>query len=185
MNTRMWLRTAGWLVCAVAVGCSDPATSPRSSDTPQLSRNAEQEPHGEPDLTKVARFKDGIARPRPANDHLKIGPEGGTLRVADFEIVVPAGAVDKPVNFRIKLPVDPKAADYAFAEFSPHIDFKKPVTIRVPGSVTEYGAVVGWWSGTQWIGLPTTVLPDGRLETQVGHFSYYAACRKGVILSGG
>ena len=186
MNTRMWLRTAGLLICAAVVGCSDPATSPRSSGTPQLSRNAQQEPHGQPDLTKVAQFRSDHVRVRPANDHLRIGPEGGALRVGDFEIVVPAGAVDREVNFRIKLPVDPKASHYAFAEFSPHITFNKPVTIRLPGTgIDELSGVAGWWSGTDWVGLPTTRLPDGRLETRVGHFSYYATCRKGIVLGGG
>ena len=183
MNTRMWLRTVGWMICAAAVGCSDPATSPRASDGPQLSRNSHQE--SEPDLTNVARFKPDAARLHTVVDHQKIGPEGGTLRVGDFEIVVPAGAVDKPTNFRIKIPVDPKAADYAFAEFSPHIEFNKPVTIRLPGTVTEGGALVGWWSGSEWIGLPTTLRSDGRLETKVGHFSYYGTCFKGITLGSG
>jgi hypothetical protein len=121
--------------------------------------------------------------------HQKIGPAGGSLRVGDFEIVVPAGAVDREIMFRIRRPVDPRAAERAYAEFSPHMTFAKPVTIRLPRASTdaEGAPEAVWWSGTSWVPLETRQTEDGRIETVVDHFSYYGTARraKGLTTLGG
>lgn len=142
-----------------------------------------------PDLAPIARFKVKSVPPDPLIGTGMIGPEGGSLRVGDFEIIVPPGAVSTKVNFRIKRPVDPNQAEFAFAEFSPHITFNVPVTIRLPDARTDADedASVLWWSGSGWIALPTVTTSDGRIETQVWHFSYYGTSRyaKGITTVGG
>ena len=143
----------------------------------------------QPDLRFVAKFKTQPAPPDPLNDHKMIGPAGGSLRVGDFEIIVPAGAVERPTNFRIRIPVDPRAAEHAYAEFSPHMIFRKPVTLRLPRSSTTVEGMpyAMWWASFIWLPLPTSLTNDGRIETQVWHFSYYgtSSWSKGIIVFGG
>jgi hypothetical protein len=140
-------------------------------------------------LRYIAKFKQQPAPPDPLNDHKRIGPEGGVLRVGDFEIIVPPGALDREVNFGIRRPVDPRAAEHAYAAFTPHMVFLKPVTIRLPRASTDAFAspYVLWWSGSAWVPLETRATEDGRIEAEVSHFSYYGTSRwgKGVTTLGG
>jgi hypothetical protein len=127
------------------------------------------------DVTRVATYRSG---PPPSTSVAAwIGPEGGTLRLLEIEIVVPPGAVTASTRFRIKLPGDPKKLKYAFAEFQPHdVRFLEPVTLRLPyRGTTAEGTTPGvvWWNGTSWIPYPTTLLPDGRVETTTDHFSFF------------
>lgn len=122
-----------------------------------------------------------------------IDSAGGSLRIDDFEIVVPAGAVSITTRFSIKLPPANSngASKRALAEFSPHnVAFAVPVTIRLPLEATnaDADAPVTWWSpnGKQWVDQPTTATTDGRIEAQVDHFSYYGTrLRRGITIAGG
>ncbi|HEX6558045.1 MAG TPA: hypothetical protein VF021_01240 [Longimicrobiales bacterium] len=152
-------------------------------------RDRERDSDDAPDLRAIARFTSRPAPPDPLHDHAMIGPEGGSLRVADFEIVVPAGAVARPTLFRIRVPVDPRAAQHAYAEFLPHARFNLPVTIRLPRATTDAPQLspVLWWNGDEWVALPTTQTLDGRIEAQTSHFSIFgtAATQKGITILGG
>lgn len=185
METRNWWRSAMVALCLAGVSCADNTTDPHESAGPQFSRNAAHGPASQLDFTVVARFT--RAQVGAEVHHARIGPEGGSLRVGDFEVVVPVGAVDRATVFEIKIPAQPREGDPVYAEFSPHQQFNVPVTIRLPHDGTDASdtPVIGWWSGEKWVALPTSATEDRRLETQVGHFSYYATCRKGVIVGGG
>ncbi len=150
-------------------------------------------PAGEPlpeDLCTIAEFLRNAPNPGAQVVSAFIDEAGGSVRVGDFEIIVPAGAVDRATRFSIKLP-PASAARRAFAEFGPHNqDFAVPVTIRLPLSATnaDSDAPVTWWSpnGKQWIDQPTSTTSDGRIEAQVGHFSYYGTrLRRGITIAGG
>jgi hypothetical protein len=99
--------------------------------------------------------------------------------------------VSKATRFSIRLPVDPHQASHAFAEFGPHnTAFALPVTVRTPlrGTTAEGSlARVLWWDGSGWVGLPTLVTVDGRLETQTTHFSTYGTeeTQRGITVAGG
>ena len=120
-----------------------------------------------------------------------IGPEGGSLRLLDFEVVVPQGAVATSTRFTIRLPVDPKAVDHAFAEFGPHgTTFAKPVVVRTPlEGTTAEGTTprVLWWNGSEWMPFETVVTADGRIETLTTHFSTYGTedSSRGITVAGG
>jgi hypothetical protein len=143
-----------------------------------------------PDVSYVARYSDGAPSITVAWAMAWIGPEGGSLRILDFEVVVPAGAVSSRTRFGIRLPVDPHQADRAMAEFTPHnVTFSKPVTLRLPyrGTTAEYAASrILWWNGSAWVPF-TTELKDGRLETTTTHFSTYGTeePRRGITPLGG
>lgn len=120
-----------------------------------------------------------------------IGPAGGSLRLLDFELVVPPGAVATDTRFTIRLPVDPKAVDHAFAEFGPHgTTFATPVIVRTPlrGTSAEGSTPrVLWWSGSEWVPFETVVTADGRIETKTTHFSTYGTEEpsRGITVAGG
>jgi hypothetical protein len=120
-----------------------------------------------------------------------IGPAGGSLSLAGFEVVVPPGAVSFPTLFTIHLPLDLNSAEFVRAQFGPHRQFNVPVTIRLPLEGTtadETSARVLWWNGYDWEPFPTTLTGDGRIETKTSHFSEYgteAPLQKGIILVGG
>jgi hypothetical protein len=142
------------------------------------------------DLCSVARFLPDAPRPGRVMAAATIGAEGGSVRLGDFEIVVPAGALSTPTHFSIALPPPGPAADRALAEFKPHnVTFAQPVMIRLPRATTESapGAPIAWWqqSTKSWIDQQTTELDDGRIEASVDHFSYYATRLRGVTIAGG
>jgi hypothetical protein len=128
------------------------------------------------DVSKVAVYRSGPAA-SSSSVSTWIGPEGGTLRLLDFEIVVPPGALTGATKFRIKLPGDSKKLDRAMAEFQPHdVTFLQPVMLRMPylGTTAEGTTPsVIWWNGTSWTRYQTTLLPDGRAETTTDHFSFF------------
>jgi hypothetical protein len=120
-----------------------------------------------------------------------IGPQGGHLSLAGFEVIVPPGAVSKLTLFSIRLPLDASTSQFVRAEFGPHMQFATPVTIRLPqqGTTAEGAeARILWWNGYGWEAFPTSQTGDGRIETQTSHFSEYGTedpTAKGIILVGG
>lgn len=145
------------------------------------------------DLCSIAEFDTTVAINGARIVSAFIDSAGGSLRLGDFEIVVPAGAVATKTRFSIKLPPanSSSASKRALAEFSPHnVDFAQPVTIRLPLEATnaDPDAPITWWStnGKQWVDQPTTATTDGRIEAQVDHFSYYGTrLRRGITIAGG
>lgn len=156
--------------------------------TPQLQFTASAEKLGQ-----LARYSTGAPTLTIAFAKKFIGPQGGQLSLGDFEVIVPAGAVDKWTLFTIKLPVDLTTSEYVRAEFLPHQDFAVPVTIRLPlkGTTAEEDGDthILWWNGSNWDAFPSVKTSDGRLETQTWHFSEYGTedtdPSKGIILVGG
>ena len=142
------------------------------------------------DLEAVARYLPGAAPGAQATWKV-IGPEGGSLRLGDFEVVVPAGAVTTSTRFQILALPETGPDQHAAAMFFPHGQrFAVPVTLRVPHASTEAAADAGahvlWWDGGAWEETPTTVTPDGRLETTTDHFSVWGTQRRlGLTIIGG
>jgi hypothetical protein len=185
-----WIRVS--LLTALVACSGEPTTAPEPIAAPQASWNSGSNYSwfdADPDLQWIAKFRTQPAPPDPLNARKNIGPAGGSLRVGDFEIIVPPGAVDRQVNFRIKVPTDPRQSIRAFAEFEPHMVFRKPVTIRLPAAATEVNGTpwAMWWSGFFWLPLPTRSTNDGRIEADVWHFSVYGTSRfaKGITTLGG
>ena len=123
-----------------------------------------------------------------------IGPQGGRLSLAGFEIIVPPGAVDKVTLFSIRTPVEITTSQFVRAEFGPHnVQFAVPVTIRLPlqGTTAEDAEAphVLWWDGYGWVAYQTRKTDDGRIETVTSHFSEFGTedqdPSKGLILVGG
>ena len=91
-----WLNLA---VIVVLAACAGEPAAPQLATQPQFSGHdnngvgpgQEHEPF--PDLAPIAVFKRAAPPSRPATNHAVIGPAGGSLRVGDFDIVVPRGAV--------------------------------------------------------------------------------------------
>ena len=132
---------------------------------------------GTADLNRIAVYKSGAPQLTVAWAMAWIGPAGGSVRILDFEVVVPQGALSKTTRIAIRLPVDPWAAEHAVAQFEPHgIQFAKPVTLRLPYAGTSAdgtNASIMWWNGSAWVKFASVVLPDGRIETTTTHFSEY------------
>ena len=182
------LRVASLLLLAA---CNDspvdtmagvPVLPPQAAASPPAGKALGQAP----DLRFLAEYRGGS---RPEQVRAMIGPEGGSLRAGDFEIVVPAGAVDRATLFRIHLPVETSSGKRAYAEFESSGPFVLPVTIRLPHAETnaEPGAPILWWADDHWEALPTTPTEDGRIETTTTHFSIYGTARffKGITTLGG
>jgi hypothetical protein len=144
--------------------------SPTEVSAPQFSSGSG------PDVSRIATYSGGAPQVTVAWAMKWIGPAGGTLRLLDFEVVVPPGAVSSTTRFSIRLPVDPQTSGHALAEFQPHnVTFAVPVTLRLPyaGTTAENtDARVLWWSGAAWVPFATEVV-DGRLQTTTTHFSTY------------
>ncbi len=169
-----------------AVSSAPAAASPLQSDDDLDGAHA--------DPSALARFRDGPPSITIGWAKKTIGPEGGSLRLLDFEIVVPPGAVDRATRFQIRLPVDPHQREYVMAEFGPHgREFAVPVRIRFPlrGTTIEESDAAGvvWWDGEEWTRLPTEVIEDGeRLEGTTDHFSTFGTSEEsafGEMSSGG
>jgi ZU5 domain len=169
-------RFRGWRAAVVPLFIGAAACSEVGPTQPEAQYGTAGGPSELPrDLSSVAEY----ANPQSSRKSMTawIGPMGGTLRLLDVEIVVPPGAVTAPTRFRIRLPGDPKQLALALAELQPHgMTFLQPVTVRLPyrGTTAEgFEPIVIWWSGESWIRFPTTLLPDGRVQTQTDHFSFF------------
>ena len=172
-----------------ALGCSDgPVTPNQATVRPQLSTVEGG------DLTKLARYSNGGPQILFGFALRLIGPAGGTVSLAGFEVNVPAGAVAKPTLFTIKLPADKTRAEYVWAEFGPHGQtFAVPVTLTLPyrGTTSEGSpapAHVMWNNDGTWVPFETSVTADGRIQTKTNHFSEYGTEEtepaRGITLAG-
>ena len=178
------------LAAALALaGCAD-------AIAPTAGERALATGRGGPDLTRLAKFR---TPPSVTVAWAKkwIGPAGGRLEFAGFAVDVPAGAVDRVVQFSIRLPVDPNGSERVLAEFGPHGQtFAVPVTIELPYTGTSIegdGALptVLWWDAGigDWADMGGGLTTDGaRVGTRTTHFSLYGTTSLdsgGVTSSGG
>ena len=170
-----WLKLlAIFALCACTDG--EPGGTAAPNLNPQYDhRDDDERGVPRPDIRLLAKLKSGHARPAAVVSET-IGPEGGSLRAGDFEIIVPRGAVNRATRFSIRLPADPTGADYAWADFDATHSFSR-VFIRLPRANTdsEPGARVLWWNTKtgKWVVQNTRQLGDGRIEAEVDHFSIY------------
>lgn len=187
---RSW--TALTLLVVFAGACGE-VESPVAPDAPEVRASAA---NSGPAVKYLARYRSGPPSITIGLAARTIGPEGGSIELLGFEVVVPAGAVDRPTHFTIRLPVDsPTTSEYVMAEFGPHgIQFAVPVTLRLPwqGTTAEgTGRVpsVLWWNGAAWERMPTSETRDGRVEAPTTHFSTYGteatSADGGYIIAGG
>jgi hypothetical protein len=173
------------LMVVGAVSCSEGPISSRSEpDGPQLSTQGG-------DLSRLARYTDGRPKVFLGIAAATIGPAGGRLKLLDFEVIVPAGAVPTPTRFTIKMPADPTGSEYVYAEFSPHgYSFAQPLTLILPykGTTSEGSEVhVMWNNAGTWVPFETVLTEDGRIQTKTNHFSEYGTedgFSKGITLNG-
>lgn len=170
-----------------ACGDTETAIEPRVS--PRFSESIELHPE---EAAQLARYTAGPPQLLSGLALGMIGPRGGSVRLAGFEIIVPPGAVDRLTTFTIYLPVRiPDAAELVMAEFGPHNRiFRQPITIRAPHdgttAQTDEGTRILWWDGDAWVGYPTRLLDDGRLETMTTHFSEWGVeASRGITTAGG
>ncbi|MGQ0813998.1 MAG: hypothetical protein ACT4O1_05985 [Gemmatimonadota bacterium] len=178
-------RVAAVVLTLFSAACSDEPVTPHAT-----GRQFSTAQGG--DLSKVARYTSGAPDVLFGFASKSIGPAGGSIRLLDFEVIVPAKAVAKATNFTIRLPADPFGAEYAYAEFGPHgLRFATPVTIRLPyqGTTSEGGTPhVMWNNSGQWVAFPTSATEDGRIQAQTNHFSEYGTEEtdpsRGITLAG-
>ena len=127
---------------------------------------------------------DGGSTSPPASTKATVGAEGGTVNGPDgVQVVIPAGALDKPTEIGIarsaagapaELPEDYTAtAATPIYEFTPHdLVFNTPVTIRVPTSVGTPNAEILMASpGADWQVTGARV-SGGFAEWQRNSFSF-------------
>jgi hypothetical protein len=193
------------LMCAFATAC-DPGLGPTAlpteaptaadgwkggwdDDDDDDDRDRDDAP-GWRALRALARFEQAPATPERAL--AMIGPEGGSLSLGAFEIVVPPGAVTHHTLFLIRRPMDRFTRQFVVAELRPHhVDFAVPVLVRFPlGQTTgenDPDAQVARWQGDDdgWSLHPSMIIEGGaRMEAAVTHFSYWGIYT-GELSSGG
>lgn len=102
-----------------------------------------------------------------------IGPEGGTLRVGDTEVVIPRGAL--ATSTRISIDVSSSAVPGIFERYSPVIHFAPegialavPAEIRIPfqGDARLASAFAGVTQGEAFAAVPTSI-EGGRASTSM------------------
>ena len=205
MDTRRWITgimLAGMLGSTLA-GCTEatdpvaPTESVRASgwgDGERGGRGWSTGSADEPGLFDLLHLALFTRLPAPGAEvaHAWIGAEGGTLSLDGFEIIVPAGAVSKSTHFMIRRPPQNSLARlFVTMEAGPHgKEFAVPVTIRMPLSTTTAAwfddPTLVWWHEGAWVPVPSTVLPDGRIEAQTTHFSRWGlSTQRGVTIAGG
>jgi hypothetical protein len=180
---RRLLLFAAFPLLLLAASCVDqttvePALAPQYSEVPTK-------------FDKLAVYETPVVKLSSALTWKIIGPQGGSLALHGFQMIVPPGAVSRATLFTIHLPVDANGSQFVRAQFGPHRQFNAPITIRLPLKGTnaeDTDARVLWWNGFDWEPFPTVPTSDGRIETTTWHFSEYgteAPPEKGIILIGG
>ena len=166
-----------------ALACSETPVAPDVRPQSALSDGG---------LSKVARYKSNIPRSGTTVGRW-IGPQGGTVSLAGFELSVPANAVPVPTLFTITVPWDARKAERVIADFGPSgMQFDVPVTITLPflGTSSEDASLpshVLWNNGIDWVSLPSWLTSDCRIQTQTNHFSEYGTedPGRGITTAGG
>ena len=110
-----------------------------------------------------------------------IGPEGGSIAVDGAELIVPPGALDQPVEFSARGPLDPL---YAY-RFGPNgLQFNVPATLSirvdsVPAGLepTRLRIAVASDEGSDWKIIGGVYNPVTQtVTTKIEHFTQYALC---------
>lgn len=133
--TRSRIAVPALLLAAALAGCAD-AGSPDALVAPDVAAAA---PGGV--RSETARW---------------IGPQGGTVELDGFRLVVPPAAVDRPVRFSIRLP----SAAGGAVEFGPHGQaFRKPVRVELPyagasASGPRANVIGAGGAAQEWVELP-------------------------------
>lgn len=150
------------------------------------------EPAEDPPLDDVARYQNGKTPQGVEKVAAFIGPEGGSLRLHDFELIVPPGAVSKRRRFEIRIMPEPARRNHAAAEFRPrNVTFEVPVLVRVPLETTESAGatdvhVLRFEKGADWEALFSEPTVDGRLQTTTSSFTTFGTeRRRGITMAGG
>jgi hypothetical protein len=106
-----------------------------------------------------------------------IGPQGGTLKVGEHELVIPAGALDREELITAESPTSSRVD----VQFAPHgLQFLKPVqlTLSYKDCVrpTSFDFLIAYIQGNQVLELPPSVdhKDDDEVEADIDHFSRYA-----------
>jgi len=159
-------RVAAVTLTLAFAACSDTVTAPQTNQ-PATAATAS---------ASLARYAGGPPQVA-AFAAQTIGPEGGTVSLAGFEMIVPAGAVSKPTTFTIRLPGGARNAEYVWASFGPTgVRFDRPLTLRLPfaGTSSEGNTPqVVWFDGSTWVPTSTTTTDDGRIQTQTTQITDY------------
>jgi hypothetical protein len=173
-----------FVFAAMLAGCGDAELPAGPEPVPQANAASG------PDVSRLAVYSGGNTLTIGIGWKW-IGPAGGSLRLADFEVIVPPGAVTTSTRISIRLDVAGQRKDHVMAEFGPHGQtFAVPVTLRLPYATTSAAGEesrILWWDEKQWVPFESVVTPDGRLETTTDHFSTYGTegTQRGILVAGG
>lgn len=142
------------------------------------------------DLSRVAELRRGGNTRGAERAREVIDERGGTVRLGDFQVIVPPGAVERATTFEITLLPPQAGRAHAAATFSPHNkQFKRPVILLLPHYNTDAwpdpDPDILWWNRGRWVEYPTWPTFDGRIMTFTDHFSLYATSRRGITMVGG
>lgn len=106
-----------------------------------------------------------------------IGPQGGTLKVGEHELVIPAGALDHDELVVAESPT----SSLVDVQFAPHgLQFLKPAQLKLSykGCVrpTSYELLIAYIEAHRVLELPPSVdhKGDDEVEADIDHFSRYA-----------
>ena len=106
-----------------------------------------------------------------------IGPQGGTLKVGEHELVIPAGALDHEELVVAESPTSSRVD----VQFAPHgLQFLKPAQLKLSykGCVrpTSLDFLIAYIEANRVLELPPSVdhKVDDRVEADINHFSRYA-----------
>lgn len=106
-----------------------------------------------------------------------IGPQGGTLKVGEHELVIPAGALDHEELIVAESPT----SSLVDVQFAPHgLQFLKSAQLKLSykGCVrpTSYQFLIAYIQGNRVLELPPSVdrKDDDEVEADIDHFSRYA-----------
>jgi hypothetical protein len=106
-----------------------------------------------------------------------IGPQGGTLKVGEHELVIPAGALDHEELVVAESPTSPLVD----VQFAPHgLQFLKPAQLKLSykGCVrpTSFEFLIAYIEANRVLELPPSVdhKDDDEVEADIDHFSRYA-----------
>jgi hypothetical protein len=142
----------------------------------KVAREAWKREHpGEKDSPEIQLLR---CEPRDYDgDAAIIGPKGGTLKVGEHELVIPAGALDQEQLIVAESPT----SSLVDVQFAPHgLEFLKSARLKlsykgcVRPTSTEF--LIAYIQGNRVLELPPSVdyKSDDAVEADIDHFSRYA-----------